>query len=201
MARDLTAGVITAIDEDFILPIFLTKIDTSGGLLRLWNGLGTLEFNSEDYLGIGKGGKLSDFQETSDLRANGITLSLSGVSQDMLSIALSQIQQGRDAIVFMGFFDNATRTLIIDPYEIFTGVTDIPIIKEGSSRATIAIKCENRLVTLNTPKVRRYTKEDQSIEFPSDLGFDFVPSIQDKIIEFGSAINAAAQADLIAQTS
>lgn len=200
MARDLTAGVIAAINEDFILPIFLTKIDTSGGLLRLWTGLGNLTFNSEIYLGIGKGGKLSDFQETSDLRANGITLSLSGVSQDMLSIALSQIQQGRDAIVFMGYFDNSTRTLIVDPYEIFTGVTDIPIIKEGSSRATIAIKCENRLITLNIPKVRRYTKEDQSIEFPNDLGFDFVPSIQDKVVQFGSAINTAAQANLIAQT-
>jgi hypothetical protein len=38
------------------------------------------------------------------------------------------------------------------------------------------------MIDLLRPKTRRYTGEDQKIDFPSDLGFDFVPELQDQQI-------------------
>lgn len=196
MARSLTANVLTAIDKTVIYPILLIKINTSGGFVRYWTGYGTLVFNSEDYLGVGKAIGISDVRETGDLRANGLTISLSGVNQDFISIAIDQLQQGLEAIAFIAFFDNSTKLLLDDPYEIFTGITDIPIISEGKDTAIIGVKCENRLVALNIPKIRKYTKEDQRIDFPNDLGFDFVPGLQDKPVIFGTRGNDAANAEM-----
>ena len=47
------------------------------------------------------------------------------------------------------------------------------------------------MIDLQRPKSRRYTKEDQQIDFPTDLGFDFVPELQDiQIIWAGHDVSA-----------
>jgi len=199
MARALTSAVDTAVQSDTVLPILLVKIDTTGGLFRVWTGYGYLIFNSEIYKGIGDLGGVSNILETRDLQANGITLTLEGIAASNIAMALSQIRQGKEANVFIGLFDNTTKALIVDPYELFTGETDIPIISDLGETATIGIKCENRMITLEKPRVRRYTKEDQAIDDPTDLGFDFVPGLQDAVVKFESRNNAAAVANIKAQ--
>lgn len=199
MARGLTVSVDNEVQAFEVWPILLTKIDTTGGLFRVWTGYGTLTFNGEDYLGIGDTGGVSDILETRDLQANGLTLSMSGISASKIAIALNQIQIGREASLFVGFLNSATKTLISDPYEIFTGVTDIPIINHAAETATIGLTCENKLISLNKPRTRRYTKEDQAIDDPTDEGFDFVPGLQDAVIELGQNANSEAIANLEAQ--
>ncbi len=87
--------------------------------------------------------------------------------------------------MWIGFFDTSTGAVIADPYELFSGQTDIPEITEAGDTATITITIESRLVDLEKKRVRRFTKEDQARDFPSDLGFDFVPKLQDAELLFG----------------
>ena len=47
------------------------------------------------------------------------------------------------------------------------------------------MQVENKLIDLKRSKVRRYTSEDQEQEYPSDLGLDFVPSLQDMELIWG----------------
>ena len=35
------------------------------------------------------------------------------------------------------------------------------------------------------PRVRRYTLEDQKLNFPNDKGLEFIPSLQNKDITWG----------------
>ena len=58
-------------------------------------------------------------------------------------------------------------------------------IDEGPETATIALNLENRLIVLDRAKERRYTHEDQQLSFAGDLGFEFVPDLQDKEIIWG----------------
>ena len=87
----------------------------------------------------------------------------------------------------MGFFNESTRTTINNEFELFNGIVDIPTVAESGDTATIAISAENRLIDLGKVRVRRYTQEDQARDDVTDLGFEFVPSLQDKEILFGSS--------------
>jgi hypothetical protein len=64
---------------------------------------------------------------------------------------------------------------------------DVPSISEGGDTATITITAENRLLDLERVRVRRYTQEDQARDDVTDLGFEFVPALQDKEVLFGSS--------------
>jgi len=67
----------------------------------------------------------------------------------------------------------------------FSGRMDQPTIDVTGTLATIAINCENRLVEMNVAVDRRYTDEDQQMDYPGDLGFQFVNGIQEAQIYWG----------------
>ena len=62
---------------------------------------------------------------------------------------------------------------------------DLMTIADDGERANIGLTCENRLIDLNKPRIRRYTNSDQQSEFSGDTGFSFVESLQEKTIYWG----------------
>ena len=166
MARALTAAMIAALNEGTVKPILIVKIGTSGADVNVWTGIGDLTFQSEIYSGVGNFGGVSPVNETSDLRAAGLNFSLSGISSSMISTALANIRYGRPAILWFGLFDITSGALVADPYKLFTGFTDVPSIDEGPDVSVITISAENRLIALDRARARRYTPEDQNIDYP-----------------------------------
>ena len=187
MARDLHADFSTAVQLDEIHPIMLFKVNTSGGDVRVWSGIGDLTYDSETYIGTGTFGGVSATNERTDLTASGVTLSLSGIPSSLVSTALGQVQQGRLCQVWMALLNTSTGTLVNNPYELFAGFSDVTVLTEQGETSTISIQAENRLVDLERARIRRYTDEDQKSEHSGDTGFEFVPSLQDKVILFGKS--------------
>jgi len=191
MARDLHADFVTELAEDAIAPILLAKINTSGGDVRVWTGLGTLSFGGEDYIGGGNFVGVGEMLETNDLSAQGLPVSLSGIPSDLLATALGQVQHGRSATIWLGLMGSvisngvSSLALINTPYEIYSGFTDITRISEQGSTSTITINIENRLIALEVPKIRRYTHEIQKQDYLDDRGMEFVAGLQDKSFRFG----------------
>lgn len=167
MARALTAAMIAAINESTVKPVLIAKIGTSGADVNVWTGIGDLTFQSEIYAGVGNFGGVSPVNETSELRAAGLNFSLSGIPSSMISTALANIRYGRPAILWFGLFDINTGLLIADPYKLFTGSTDVPSIDEGPDTSVVTISAENRLIDLDRARARRYTPEDQNINYPT----------------------------------
>ena len=64
---------------------------------------------------------------------------------------------------------------------------DVMIIRETGDTSTIELKLENRLIALERPNERRMTDEDQKNLFPGDIGFEFIPDLQDKQLVWGKA--------------
>ena len=62
---------------------------------------------------------------------------------------------------------------------------DVLTINENADSHSITVQLESRLITLERSKTRRFTKEDQQIDFPDDLGFNNIAKLQDKKIEWG----------------
>jgi hypothetical protein len=185
MARDITSGFEAEIDASVLRPIILIKAEFDSGDLRFWTGYGELTYDSEIYTGSGDLIQMNRVDETQSLTANNVSFELSGIPSSLVSIALAEDYQGRPINAWFGVLDS-NFSLIADLYQIFSGYMDTMQIEDDGLNAKIRVNSESELIVLKESKERRYTPEDQKQDYPSDLGLDFVPLIQDIELTFGA---------------
>tara|TARA_R110000824_G_scaffold24195_2_gene85578 strand:- start:3197 stop:4138 length:942 start_codon:yes stop_codon:yes gene_type:complete len=286
--------------SDKLHPVILVTAEFETETLRLWSGYDTLTYDSNAYVGAGTLLSVSALSESSDIRANGITVGLSGISTTIISLALAENLNKRNIAVDLAFIagdsdeivnyqtrvtqsgspskfviensvagtivvkagdtyrfyqDDLTNTnhdfrvsttsngthgggsqyttgwssvgtagsagayqqwvvpaaanstmyyydsavsgaggtisvisdyILPTPQTVFKGLMDKMDISDNGDTCTVALKCENFLARLLEVKVRRYTTEDQKVDYPNDKGLDFVVAIQDQEIAWGS---------------
>ena len=182
MARDITSAFKTAVTAGVVQPILATELDFSTGTLYFWNGYGdltmTVRGSSQTFTGLGDLAGISAVTETTEIKASGITLTLTGVKSSLISEALSANYTNRNAYVYLGLFDSS-KNVISDVYTLFSGKMDVLKINEQAETSTIELAVENRLISFERANERRFTHEDQQIDYSGDLGFEFVPDLQD----------------------
>ena len=188
MSRTLSSGMSDEVVKAVVRPIYLVTMNfdnsESPSELNVWTGIGDLSFNSKTYTGLGDLLSLSPIIETADISAEGLSITLTGVKQSLISIAKSHEYQGRTIECYLGAFDD-NASLIADPVLIFSGFMDVMTINESGETSTINIAAENKLIQFEKTKVRRFTAEDQKIDHATDKGFEFVTAIVEKEIIWG----------------
>lgn len=177
MSRDLTSGVITALEAGTLRPFFLFEGVFATQTLRLWTGIGNLSWSSQTWLGNGWLQGFSDFQEGNEIKATGIDVRLSGVPQSLISLLLTESRHSSRGLVYVGFFDSSN-AIVVDPYMLFAGALSAPRIDDSSDRAQIIINYEDDLIMISRSKELRYNQESQQAIFPTDRGFEYVAGIQ-----------------------
>lgn len=185
--RDLTTDMLAAIAAGTVRPALLYEgTFYSGGdvYLRLWTGVGDLSWDSKTWTGGGSLLSISNLDETTDLRAVGFSVTLSGMDSSFISLAQQSVRQGKAGKLWLALFD-AAGALLADPYLLKRGRFDVIPIKDDGQTCTIQATYEDRLVDLERPRDRRYTHEDQQIDYPGDRGFEYVPSLQNMDIAWG----------------
>lgn len=186
MARNLSGPFLAETLAAGLSPIFLFELETASGTSRAWTGFGTLNWNGVDWTGLGNLLGMSPVSESGDIEAHGVAISLSGIPSALVSLALADVRQGKPVRIWIAALD-AAGAVLADPHKHFDGRFDTAIIDEGAETATITVQAENRLIDLERPRTRRYTPEDQAIEFPADRGLEYVASIQDKALVWGTS--------------
>lgn len=218
MSRDINS-IENAINLPEIYPFFAIELmfDTEeityngatiqSGPLYFWTGLGDLEAGGKTYTGTGNMLQISQVTETADIRAAGASVTLTGLSSDILALALSQPYQGRLCYLKFGILD-ANKDLLLkqdtfplllensasidisagDPTglsTLFTGYMDQMNISEDADTCTIQMTLESKLIDLERPRIFRYTSENQKARYENDLAFDFIPDLQDQSLTWG----------------
>lgn len=186
MSRSLTSEMQSAVTADLVRPITLVQCAFDSGNLNLWNGIGNLTVDSVDYVGAGTLLSISAISESAELTANGITVALSGVTEPLISKARDEDYQGRELKVLLGII-NEDGTVSVDPVVVFSGFMDTMVLNDSGETATIQVTVENRLIEFERTRVRRYTAEDQKIDYPNDKGLEFVAEMAEKEIVWGRA--------------
>ena len=79
-----------------------------------------------------------------------------------------------------------TAALIATPVTVFVGKMDVMTINDDGSTATIGLSAESRLIDFRRVRELRYTDEEQAAIDPTDKGLEYVNSIQEKTIFWGS---------------
>lgn len=181
MSRELEIALATELAAPVLRPVVGCEFLFDGGTVRLWTGYGNLTLNGETFVGAGALLGISDYEETANVEAKGLTFSLSGIESSILSLALGEPYQGRVCNLYLGAVDDAG-ALVSDPYTLFSGLMDTMTIEEAGETCTVAVSAESRMVLLTRAKERRYTHQDQQAEYPDDLGLEFVAALQDRQI-------------------
>jgi hypothetical protein len=171
-----------AIAAGYVPNAIFVQADFVSGSLYLWSGCGPVTWNGQTWLGVTdpQGRSIASItplrNETSEFRADNLTMSLSGVPSELVSKALDECRVSKTVKVWYGVFTNGA--VVADPQLCFAGRMDVPTIVDDGPTVTISITVENRAFDLQQPREYRYTHEDQQTLYPGDLGFQFVQSIQ-----------------------
>jgi len=184
MSRVLSTEMQAVASADLIRPIYLMKAEFDAGDVNLWSGIGSLTFDGDTYLGAGDLLSISQISESAELTASGISITLAGVKQSLLTIARDEPYQGRVITLYLGAL-NDSGDIISSPVVLFSGFMDVMNISDSGETSSIVISAENKLIAFDRASVRRYTSEDQKIDYPNDKGFEFVAKIQEKEIIWG----------------
>jgi hypothetical protein len=165
-----------------LFPIFFVDLPINNQVLHIWSGVGTFEWNGNEYVGVGQLGSITPAAETTDISAQGAALTLSGVNNQDAVDAESDVQLGARCTIWWSIVNPATLALIGQPVAFFAGVVDVPSIATGAEQgsdgtpgtSTITIPLESRLATLGSGQQRKYSRADQNLKFPTDTAFNWV---------------------------
>ncbi len=206
MSRDLSNNTIDNISQDVVYPFFATELRFDGNnTIRMWTGQGTLVLSDgTEWVGLGQLLNISAIEETSEMSVKGATITLSGIPQTLLSLALAEPYQGRVCNIYFGTFsqgnllqESSSYILLQDGSrinlettdkgfnELFSGYMDQMNIEESSDTCTISLAVENKLVDLERARTARFTSGYQKSIYAGDLGLDFIEDLQDKSIVWG----------------
>jgi hypothetical protein len=176
--RTMTDAAKAAIAAGVVVkPFYLVAIQFTSGMYRAWTGTGTITWDSFDWTGTGDLMGVSAITQTADLSAEGITIALSGINSTNVGSVVSDVATYLTVDVWLGFLDSSN-AIVVDPVHVFGGHVDVPTVQDDGDTATISITAENDLLILSKASMRRYTNDDQQIIYPTDTGFQYVPTVQ-----------------------
>lgn len=184
MSSDMAAWIASPYQQ----PAVFIELTFASSTLYLWTGSGSKSWNGHTWLGAGAMLGFSLIEDASNTEARNLTVTLSGIDTTALPDCLSDIRLGLPVAVYLAGLDGSG-AVIADPIAAWAGRMDQPDASVGPDTFTIALNCETRTVDLNTPVDRRYTNEDQQMDWAGDLVFQFVNSIQEMTLFFGGQSN------------
>jgi hypothetical protein len=182
--RPLAPAFDAAVQDARLEPIVLFEGVFDAGTLRFWTGFGTVSWNGQSWNGFGNLVGLSAIEETLDTRATAVRIALNGVAPSIISTVLAQARHNQAGRLWFGALD-AAGNVIADPYFCFAGKLGGVSIEDSGDACTVSVTYESELALLEQSAERRYTDEDQRIDYPEDAGLEFVAGLQDKQIPWG----------------
>jgi len=183
MARDLPTNFASHLSARLMAPAFFVHLAWPSGPVYVWGGYGPLTWGGKTWIGVGDLGSISPIGESSDGRANGVQLTLSGIPNEGVVRAFDNKFQGAPAQIYLGVFDESMQ-LITEPLCLFDGVIDSSGFEDSGETSTITVNLEKELID-RRDDVRRFTHEDQQLDTPGDRFFEQVGWLSQNQIAFG----------------
>jgi hypothetical protein len=203
MPRAASPAVIAAIAGKVVSIAMFAEIAFADNTLYLFSGMGSITPAGPAYsaastfpygqtfTGVGWLGKVSSIPQTMKVQAQNVSLALSGIPSSLVSEAVGQVRIAGTLTLWYGFFDSSGNVLA-DPVQVFSGSLDQPSLTDDATTSTIAISCENTLLSLNLAPNRRFDDPDQQLRFTGDLGFSFVQALQNIQLFWPASVNEGA---------
>lgn len=188
MSRGLSGAMLSAIAGGTVYPILFGYFNFSGGAIRVCTHDKDVSWDSQTWTGLGSMVGVEAVAESKDVKANGIVFSLNGIPSSLITEILTNRSRGRECSLWFGSF--VSGSLVANPHKIFSGRMDQPVIEDNGETCNVSISAEGRLVDLQRSRERRFTHEDQQVDYPGDLGLEYVAGLQNREVNWGTGKSA-----------
>lgn len=178
----------TALSQKVIRPVIFIELDHPDGMVRVFSGSGELQWDSHTWLGPGEFGSVSQPSETSDIQSNDITFSLTGTDPSFAETAKADVRHRPAQMWYATIDDNGN---VVAPTLIWWGEMDYStfvITDKGDFRIDIVAHSFLRNIK-SSPNIF-WTSQEQERRVSlmttagTDTGFDYVPTLQDKVTKW-----------------
>lgn len=183
MSRTINASLLTALTGDLVEPYYAVELFFDNGTLRFWTGIGDRTIGSNTYTGTGSLLSVGPSEEVNDLSAKSMSLTLTGLDSSIISLALQEPYQRRQAKVYLG------EQSVSNVVQIFSGQMNTMNIEDSAEGATVQLTVESKLVELERAANWRYTDENHQSRYDGDTFFSYVQDIQDVQVAWGRKSN------------
>ena len=175
MARGLSSDVKTEMATGNISPVHLIHLNFATPLYLTDCGFdltSSISGSSRTYTASGHILNVGNTQESSEPIKNSLNLTLSGVDQTYISIALNENIINDTVQIYRGFL-NSSNALIDDPFLLFSGFVDEYSIEDDTNQALIGLNITSHWGNFEKVSGRRSSDNSQKRFFSSDKGFEF----------------------------
>ena len=175
MARGLSSAVKTELATGVIDPVLLVEIgfDTPVYLTNASFDLtSSVSGSSRTYVANGHFKNITGVNETNKPTKNTLSLSLSGVDQTYISLALSQNIINSDVYIYRGFLDT-NNSLLADPFLLFFGTVDEFKVTDTTEKANLVLNITSHWGNFSKTSGRVTTDNSQQRFFSGDKGMEF----------------------------
>lgn len=177
----LTSEQATRIYGSTVRLCLLAELQFASRTMFLWNGAGRVKLYSNVWEGVGAMGAIDGLMQTREPVSTKVTMSLSGVSQEVTALARASVSdvQGRAAYIWLQLMDAAWQP-VGTRLPIFWGIMQRINIKraeahEDSVERICELEVENPFYGRSRPSAGRYNDADQQSKYPGDRFFRFIP--------------------------
>lgn len=215
MLRNLSSDFLEALQSGLLRIRFLYEGQFRTGTARYWSGTGPITWGDKTFTGFGDLMAISNTEETTDVKAAGVTVTLAGVTDQSVALALNEGQRNKPGQVWLALMypddgsgefmvsDDGGESLlgsgtdiigvpypasriIVDPVTIFRGRLDGLDLPDGADTAAISATYVHELQALERPKTVRYTDQEQKRLYPDDKGLEYIAGMQDAQVPWGA---------------
>ena len=167
----------TEADQVSVTIATLIELDFVGGFIRVHDGIGSLTYNGESYDGVGVYAGVDGIAEDIEVSPKGLTLTLSGIPQDMAPDVLAETgYQNRRCTLYIGLLNKDTGAWIDTPEILWEGFMDYMELSGSEGQLKISLHIEDEL--RREPPMAWYTDEDQQTRYSGDRFFSDLPNVQ-----------------------
>jgi len=175
MARGLSSAVKTELATGNIDPVLLIEFGFATPVYLTnasFDITSSVSGSSRTYLSNGHLRNISAVNETNKPTKNSLIISLSGVDQTYIAVALNENIINDDVHIYRGFLDS-NFSLIADPFLLFYGTINDYKITDNTTSAKIVLTITSHWGNFSKTSGRTTTDNSQQRFFSGDKGMEF----------------------------
>lgn len=158
----------------------LFYLNHPGGVVRAWDGVGTLSYGGNDYVGVGGLARVEGVSDSRDLQNHEVMVTLAGVPYSALKADTGAVR-GVAATIAALLLDT-DGAVVGSARTVFSGKAGNMRTRHDGATVTITVRLRGAFADWLAAPKRLYVPTHQDRLYTGDTGFNFVPALENATI-------------------